>query len=260
MSWVTGTSSVGYLDLLDKFIALATGSGATAISSIVAAGTGYAVDDVITVSGGTGTFPVKIRVLTISGGTITSARIEEGGAYTAAPTNPVAVTGPGNDDATFNLTFASNGWTLRRRTKKAVSATVGAGGSGGTNGTQTVTVVGGVGVTTAAQFSVTVSGGAITAVLSLVTAGLYEEVPTNPVAVTGASLTGATLNVTWTAATTSDQVVILEGAGGGSDEILVGIKTYQVPDVSTFSTCFNWALFAMTAYSSTLTFANQPGI
>ncbi|MGW1423669.1 hypothetical protein ACWAT4_26515 [Bradyrhizobium manausense] len=74
------------------------------------------------------------------------------------------------------------------------AATVGAGGSGGTNGTQTVTVVGGTGV--AAQLSVTVAGGAITAILGVTNAGSYSVVPSSPAAVTGAGLSGATVNLT----------------------------------------------------------------
>jgi len=75
------------------------------------------------------------------------------------------------------------------------SATVAAGGSGGTNGTQTVTGTTGAG--TLFQASVTVSGNAITAVLSIVTAGAYTTLPTNALAepVTGASLAGAQLNL-----------------------------------------------------------------
>lgn len=81
-------------------------------------------------------------------------------------------------------------------TTKAVSATVAAGGSGGTPGTQTVTGTTGTG--TKFQASVTVSGGgAISAVLSITVAGDYSANPTDPTQepVTGASLTGARLNV-----------------------------------------------------------------
>lgn len=256
MSWILGSSSVGYIDVLDKLIKAATGQGATAVS-IVSGGTGYTVGDILDVSGGTFDFRVKIRVTSVSSGVITGAVISEGGSYTSNPTNPVAVTGPGNDDATFNLTFASNGWTLRRRSQQAASATIGAGGSGGTNGTQTVTLAttGAVGVTTSAQFSVTVAGGAITAVLGVVTPGLYEKMPTNPVAVTGAGLAGATLNVTSAAPTTQDQVAILEGTGGGSDQIFVGVRTYQA--VNGASTAFNWSLHGFSAFNDGLTFDAQ---
>lgn len=84
-------------------------------------------------------------------------------------------------------TFGANALT------SVSGATVAAGGSGGTNGAQTVTVVGGTG--TAATLNVTVSGGAITAINSVTTPGFYTVFPANPVAVTGASLTGATLNL-----------------------------------------------------------------
>ncbi len=80
-----------------------------------------------------------------------------------------------------------------------VSATVGSGGSGGTNGTQTVTGTTGtvLGTTTPFTASVTVSGNAITAVLSITYGGIYSANPTTITAepVTGAGLTGAQLNV-----------------------------------------------------------------
>jgi hypothetical protein len=76
-----------------------------------------------------------------------------------------------------------------------VSATVAAGGTGGTNGTQTVTGTTETGTKFTA--SVTVAGNAITAVLSILTAGAYTANPTTLTAepVTGASLSGAQLNI-----------------------------------------------------------------
>lgn len=86
--------------------------------------------------------------------------------------------------------------TFTLSTTKVVSATVAAGGTGGSSGTQTVTGTTGSG--TKFQASVTVSGGgSITAVLSISLAGSYASNPsilTNE-PVTGASLTGAALNV-----------------------------------------------------------------
>jgi hypothetical protein len=81
------------------------------------------------------------------------------------------------------------------------SATPATGGTGGTNGTQTVTgtsgTVGGGGALFTA--SVTVAGGAITAVLS-VTGGQYSTSPSNVNGepVTGAGLVGATLALVMT--------------------------------------------------------------
>lgn len=119
------------------------------------------------------TFTTKVSTV---GGTVTTA----GTGYT----NPtVTITGGGGSGATGTLTT------------KVVSATIAAGGTGGTPGTQTVTGTTGTG--TKFQASVTVSGGGvITAILSITVAGNYT-VPPNIAAepVTGASLTGATLNL-----------------------------------------------------------------
>lgn len=95
------------------------------------------------------------------------------------------------------------------------SATVKSGGSGGSNGTQTVTGTTGTG--TKFQASVTVSGGAITAVLGVTVGGLYTVRPTNLAAepVTGASLTGATLSLTMDASETGS----LSVAGGIATQI-----------------------------------------
>lgn len=74
------------------------------------------------------------------------------------------------------------------------SASVVAGGSGGSNGTQVVTAVGGTVVPggVPATHTVTISGGAITNVISS-TPGNYVVPPPNPVRVTGAGIVGATL-------------------------------------------------------------------
>jgi hypothetical protein len=80
-------------------------------------------------------------------------------------------------------------------TTKVASATVAAAGSGGTDGTQTVTGTTGIG--TKFQASVTVTGGEITAVLSITVGGSYATNPTSLTnePVTGANLTGAQLSV-----------------------------------------------------------------
>lgn len=88
----------------------------------------------------------------------------------------------------YHNTYGANALTY------VSAAAVAAGGSGGTNGTQTVTVSGGTG--TAATLNVTVSGGAITAINSVTTSGAYAIFPTSPAAVTGAGLSGATVNLT----------------------------------------------------------------
>lgn len=75
---------------------------------VSAGGTGYAVGDFLEVSGGTTKRPCILEVTGVSSGVVTTVSVYEGGAYSATPSNPVAtaaLTGSGNDDATFTLTF-----------------------------------------------------------------------------------------------------------------------------------------------------------
>lgn len=73
-------------------------------ATVVAGGTEYAVDDILTVIGGNG-FSAVLKVTVAPGGVIAAVPVEVEGAYTTAPSNPVSVSGgSGNNDATFNLT------------------------------------------------------------------------------------------------------------------------------------------------------------
>lgn len=77
-----------------------------ATAAIANGGTGYAVDDLLTVSGGTAVTAAILKVKAVDGsGVITSVSINEEGEYTANPTNPVSVTGGTGTGATFTLTF-----------------------------------------------------------------------------------------------------------------------------------------------------------
>lgn len=63
--------------------------GKAATTSITAAGSGYAVGDVITLNGGTGSAsgtPATVRVGTVSGGAVTTVDVVSKGAYTTQPT------------------------------------------------------------------------------------------------------------------------------------------------------------------------------
>ena len=88
----------------------ATGTCVSGVVSVTltAAGTGYTVNDVITLVGGTGT-AATLTVTAITGGGATgpidTVSVTTAGAYTAlADLTDLAVTGPGNDDATFTVT------------------------------------------------------------------------------------------------------------------------------------------------------------
>lgn len=136
------------------------------------------------------------------------------------------------------ITFAtSNGWTVRMQTQEAASATVAAAGTGYTVSDQ-LTLAGGSGVSAPAVFNVdSVGGGGTVTGVSLVTAGLYDYPPSDPVVTTGGTGTGCTLNVTFNPATVDPKKVILEGSGSGSDEIFVSIRAEDLG-----GGVFNWQL------------------
>lgn len=77
--------------------------------AIVGAGTGYAVDDILTIVGGTSTTAAQLRVTSVSGGgVITGVSIETVGVYSAVATNPRPTTG-GGAPVVDTLTYASDG-------------------------------------------------------------------------------------------------------------------------------------------------------
>lgn len=80
---------------------------ATAVA-IQAAGTGYTVGDILTVTGGTYSSQTQLNVITVNGsGGITSVGISTIGSYSTPPSNPVSVTGGTGNSATFNLTYVN---------------------------------------------------------------------------------------------------------------------------------------------------------
>lgn len=264
MTWNQGTAT-DYLDLLDQLIQCATSRH---LASVVISddGSGYAAGDILDIdgTGATSTHVAKIEVVTVGGGgEITAARVYTGGAYTVDPTTTTAnaATGGTGSGAEFDLTFADTGWTQRRRTQEAVSATV-AGGGTGYSVSDTLTLVGGVIAQggAAATFTVsTESGGVITAV-TLASAGLYEVPPSSPVQVTGGGGSGATLTLT-TQDFAGDTVVVLEGdAGGSNTDPVVGIKTYQLSDETTLNTTYNFAIFGALANQDTVRLDQFSGI
>jgi hypothetical protein len=182
------------MGLLSSVATPPSSTSVTALGSITA-GTGFSNINTVSLapSGGTGS---GLTAIPTSVKAVSSAPATPGTGY--VPNDTITQAGgtlqPGGPGAASVLTVA---------TTKVVSATVAAGGSGGTNGTQTVTGTTGTG--TKFQASVTVAGGAITAVLSISVAGSYTANPTTLTAepVTGASLTGAQLSVVMGVATVS---------------------------------------------------------
>lgn len=173
---ITGVSSAS-----PAVISISADGAQSATPVNTSVSTSYAPNDKITLAGGVFLVPAVLSVTTTTlvsitplvfgqgfapGDTVTLA----GGVQTAAPVLDVSAT-------------------------QVVSATVAAAGSGGITGIQTVTGTTGTG--TKFKASVTISGGAITAVNSITLGGAYSVNPANLAAepVTGASLSGAQLSI-----------------------------------------------------------------
>jgi hypothetical protein len=90
-------------------VVTALGSGTVLSQSIAAGGTGYAVNDTVTVLGGVyGSSPATYTVSTISAGVVTGLTQTFAGAYTSTPTNPASTSTNGSGTGlTLNLTFGT---------------------------------------------------------------------------------------------------------------------------------------------------------
>ena len=158
-------------------------SGAlTATANISGVTRSYAPADQVTLAGGVGPTPA---VLSVTNTEIFGLFASNAGVGVYAPADTIHLTG-GTQTTPAVLSVV---------TTFVTAAAIASAGSGGTNGSQTVTGTTGTG--TKFQAKVTVTGGAIASVDLILVSGLYSVNPTNPAAepVTGAGLTGATLNL-----------------------------------------------------------------
>jgi hypothetical protein len=91
----------------DQLVEQVNGLREVTSAVVVDGGSGYAVDDIVDVVGGTGGLIARLKVTGVSVDAITTVSVEHEGAYITEPANPVGVTGPGDDNATFTLTVAA---------------------------------------------------------------------------------------------------------------------------------------------------------
>lgn len=124
MAFVTATAT-DYKDLLDQLLEIITNDYVTT-AAVNAGGTGYVVDDILTVAGGTSTHTATLRVTSVSGGVIDGIQVEQHGAYSADPTLTAnAVTGGTGSSATIDLTMQVGEWaTLRDQVHSSVEQEV----------------------------------------------------------------------------------------------------------------------------------------
>ena len=173
------------------------------------------------------------------------------------PSSPNSATGGTGSSASLTITTTSNGWTANRNQGTQLSSidSIAAAGSG-YSANDIITLVGGTYNTVAKIEVLTVGGSGEVLTASIDTAGDYQVIPSDPVgqaSVAPAGGSGATFNLTFEG---GDRHVILEGSGGGSDEIIVGWRTFS--DVP--GDYYNLELHGMTGYTASLPMDEQPGV
>jgi hypothetical protein len=104
-------SSAGVVGLVAKSLGLLVNSSVYTVTAaaVQAGGSGYAVGDTITLTGGTAITQAVLTVATLSGSAVATATVTYTGFYTVKPTDPVSQgsTSGAGTGATFNLTWAA---------------------------------------------------------------------------------------------------------------------------------------------------------
>ena len=77
---------------------------ATAVG-ISAAGTGYTLNDIVTIVGGTYTAAATVKITAVSGGVPTAVAVQTGGDYSATPSNPASTSGGSGSGLTLTMTW-----------------------------------------------------------------------------------------------------------------------------------------------------------
>jgi hypothetical protein len=75
-------------------------------ATIASGGTGYAVGNVVTLSGGTPVVAATFTVTAVSGGVVTAVSSTNFGTYSALPSSPVSTTGGAGTGLTLNVTWS----------------------------------------------------------------------------------------------------------------------------------------------------------
>jgi len=255
MAWFEGTAT-SYKNLLAKLVEFAKANNVQSITSVDAGGTGWAVGDIADISGGTSTTTAQIEVTAESAGVVTAVRVFTGGAYSVNPglTQTSLTGGAGGTGLDVTITMQSAGWTERvnRAVDSVATAVVNAGGSS-YSVNDTANISGGTVLRGAIVKITAVSAGVVTGI-SIEERGFYTTTP-GPTGIATTSTqggSGLTLDLTYK----QEDEVILEGSGGGSDEIFIGVRTLSGFAGEGF---FNWEIAGMTGFTAS-EWSAQPGI
>ena len=207
----SAAQATDYHDLVTKVVAMMT-SQHIATVAVNAAGTGYTVGDIVTLTHASAYLDARFEVLTVGGsGDITSLRIVDGGAFAV----------------------------------RATSATVSVGGSGYAVG-DVIEVQGGS-TREKAKFQVaTLSGSAVATVTLFETGGAYSSTPSNPAATVGIGPTAfagddaCTLTVTYGTLVGTTGLSVTGGTGSSATvDVTLAESGWAVDDRNTNSLTVN---------------------
>jgi hypothetical protein len=133
----TNFKPVRVTDGTDTAASAAFNQAGVATAAVVAGGSsGFAVNDTVTLTGGTFTQAAVLTVTSVASGVITGVSITTPGSYTVLPANPVAkgtTSGSGVGTPTFTLSFAC--LTLTGKYTGSLGNSITSGVSAGTNST-----------------------------------------------------------------------------------------------------------------------------
>lgn len=148
------------------------------------------------------------------------------------------------------------------------TAAVSSGGTGYVVG-DVCTLVGGTFSPSAAKVRVTSVAAGVVDGIVIEEGGAYTVNPSSPASTTGGTGSGLTVSVTfasngWTKnmdnTPSGEREVWLEGTGAGSDEVHVGIKTFNALSQGGIDQAYNWGVCAATGHNGGLDWWEQPGI
>lgn len=190
MPFAIAQSATDYLDLLDKLIEFITSKSVTTVApnnhgtgyaigdtlsvsggtstivaqmtiieigavsaTVSAGGTGYSVNDKLLVSGGTNSAPAQFNVDSVSSGVVTAVSLDSGeeGSFSVTPSNPAATTGGGGSGCTLTVTYGAIGENGLRITQSGAYT--------GTNPTSPNSVTGGSGSSATVDLTLNTSNG-----------------------------------------------------------------------------------------------------
>lgn len=260
----TTASSGAYRDVVTKLVAFATSQHVSA-AVINAAGTGYVVGDILTISHAGGYLPCLIEVLTVGGsGEVLTFRIHAGGAFSNRVAS-VVVNAGGSGYVTNDVVRLTTG-TFTEFAKLQITASAGAAVSATvfeTGGAYTVAPD----ATASATNSDIGTGSGTGATFDVTMTGL---IGTTGAATTGGTGSGATFDLTLTASgwsavwnrndysfnsITNEKEVILRGTVAGGDPPYVGLRSYTA---TSGDVRYGVLVSGMDTFNGSLTFDTMP--